>query len=256
MNSWIDSLRFDENGLIPAIVQEKETGEVLMLAYMNRESLLRTLETGMTHFWSRKRQRIWRKGETSGNFQKVEDIYYDCDEDALLVKVLQKDNACHTGHRTCFYRKAEKVAEADVGSGALSAAEGTAESAAEDTARGTPRGTLQRIEASHESGAGSSQSGGMAYPGEILVRLYEIVNDRRVNPRPGSYTSSLLLGGQDRVLKKIAEEAGEVMLASKNEDAAEIVREMADLWFHCVIALAYHGISPEEVFRELLRRRK
>lgn len=101
----IDDLKFDKNGLVPAIVQDYKSGEVLMLAYMNAESVKRTLESGKTCYWSRSRKEYWVKGKTSGNFQFVKDVYYDCDMDALLVKVEQKGVACHTGNRSCFYRK-------------------------------------------------------------------------------------------------------------------------------------------------------
>ncbi|NOZ68568.1 MAG: phosphoribosyl-AMP cyclohydrolase [Deferribacteres bacterium] len=106
----IPELRYNEQGLIPAIVQEINTGEVLMLAYMNETSLKKTIETGRTHFWSRSRQKLWMKGETSGNVQNVREILYDCDEDTLLVRVEQAgEGACHTGNRTCFYRSLHKA---------------------------------------------------------------------------------------------------------------------------------------------------
>ncbi|MCD5411785.1 phosphoribosyl-AMP cyclohydrolase [Thermodesulfovibrionales bacterium] len=102
----IPELKFDEKGLIPAIVQDINNGSVLMMAYMNKTSLGMTLETGFTHFWSRSRQKYWKKGETSGNMQQVEEILYDCDADTLLIKVKQHGTvACHTGNKTCFYRK-------------------------------------------------------------------------------------------------------------------------------------------------------
>jgi len=98
-------LKFDERGLIPAVVQEWKTGEVLMVAYMNKESLKRTVETGLTWYWSRSRQKFWQKGETSGNVQRVKEILYDCDQDTLLIQVDQTGPACHTGERTCFFRR-------------------------------------------------------------------------------------------------------------------------------------------------------
>ena len=101
----IDKLKFDEKGLIPAIVVEESTGQVLMLAYMNRESLKKTMETGYTWFWSRSRQELWNKGATSGHLQKVKELYADCDNDTLLVKVEQTGAACHTGHHSCFYKQ-------------------------------------------------------------------------------------------------------------------------------------------------------
>lgn len=105
MKKFLEKLKFDKNGLIPAIVQEVETNEVLMLAYMNEESLQATLETGKTHFWSRSRGKLWQKGATSGSEQIVHEILFDCDEDSLLIKVHQKGGACHTGYKSCFYRK-------------------------------------------------------------------------------------------------------------------------------------------------------
>lgn len=102
----IPQLKYDEKGLIPAIIQDKDTGDVLMMAYMNENSLRMTIETGFTHFWSRSRQKYWKKGETSGNVQEVKEIYYDCDADTILIKVIQRGGiACHTGNRTCFFRK-------------------------------------------------------------------------------------------------------------------------------------------------------
>lgn len=104
----IPELKYDDKGLIPAIVQDAENGDVLMLAYMNGESLRMTLDTGFTHFWSRSRQKYWKKGETSGHVQEAREIFYDCDADTLLVKVIQHGSACHTGNRTCFYRQIMK----------------------------------------------------------------------------------------------------------------------------------------------------
>ncbi len=106
----IPGLKYDSKGLIPAIIQDIESKEVLMLAYMNKKALEMTLETGFTHFWSRSRQKYWKKGETSGNVQEVKEILYDCDEDTLLIKVIQKgQGACHTGNRTCFFRSIIKT---------------------------------------------------------------------------------------------------------------------------------------------------
>ena len=108
MKKFIARLKFDKTGLIPAIIQDYKSGEVLMMAYMNRESLRRTISTGKTHFYSRSRKTLWLKGETSGHIQKVKEIRFDCDADCLLIKVEQKGGACHTGYRSCFYRKLDK----------------------------------------------------------------------------------------------------------------------------------------------------
>ena len=103
----IDNITFDEKGLVPAIIQDYENGQVLMLGYMNKETVQRTIESGRVHFWSRSRKKVWVKGETSGHTQDVKEIFVDCDMDAILIKVQQKVAACHTGYRTCFYRKVE-----------------------------------------------------------------------------------------------------------------------------------------------------
>lgn len=207
----IEEIRYDEKGLIPAIAQDAESGEVLMTAFMNREALERTLETRVAHYWSRSRGKIWKKGETSGHIQKVHEIRFDCDSDAILLKVHQDGVACHTGHRSCFYRAIgdEMTPRAD---------------AAADTSA-------------------------------LLDRLYEVIMERKLNPpAEKSYVASLFAKGQDSILKKIGEEAGEVIIASKNRKEEEIIYETADLWFHSLVALAYHGIQPGDVLKELGRR--
>jgi phosphoribosyl-AMP cyclohydrolase len=114
--AWVDSLKYDANGLIPAIIQDHKDNEVLMVAWMNRDSLLDTLKTGKTHFWSRSRKKYWMKGEESGNVQNVQSVYFDCDNDVLLFKVEQVGNAaCHTGHRSCFYMQATPDGLKDTG---------------------------------------------------------------------------------------------------------------------------------------------
>ncbi|HCX89387.1 MAG: phosphoribosyl-AMP cyclohydrolase [Deltaproteobacteria bacterium CG12_big_fil_rev_8_21_14_0_65_43_10] len=100
----VDEIKFDEKGLVPAIIQDYKNNEVLMLGYMNREAVSKTLESGKVHFWSRSRGKMWVKGEISGHTQRVMDIFFDCDMDTILVKVDQKVAACHTGYRSCFYR--------------------------------------------------------------------------------------------------------------------------------------------------------
>ncbi|MFC1807748.1 phosphoribosyl-AMP cyclohydrolase [Candidatus Omnitrophota bacterium] len=103
--SWIDRLKFDKDGLIPAIMQDYKNKDLLMVAYMNKEAIKKTLETKRCHFYSRSRKKLWLKGETSGHTQKVNSIFVDCDKDCLLIKIEQKGGACHTGYRSCFYRK-------------------------------------------------------------------------------------------------------------------------------------------------------
>ena len=204
----IKNLKYDNNGLIPVIVQDWKNGEVLMLAYMNENALKKTIETGFTHFWSRSRGKLWKKGETSGNEQIVKEINYDCDNDTLLVKVEQKGVACHTGNRTCFFGKLFESPKSEVRS---------------------PKS-------------------------ELIDKIYEVILDRKRNLREGSYVSSLFKNGRDKILKKIGEEASEVVIGSKNDKKEEIIYEIADLWFHTLVLLAYHDISPEDIYKELEKR--
>ena len=212
----ISKIKFDDKGLVPAIVQE-ESGQVLMLAYMNEESLQKTIETGYTHFFSRSRQTLWKKGETSGNVQQVKALYYDCDGDALLVVVHQTGVACHTGTYSCFGGR--------------------------------------RLDANDKLPAVVEQQ-----PPEnlslILYELYSVIKDRQRHPVEGSYTNYLFGAGQDKILKKVGEEAVETIIASKNGVEENILYEMGDLWYHCLVLLAFHGIKPENLFAELMKRRK
>ncbi len=212
----ISMVKFDEKGLVPAIVQE-ENGQVLMLAYMNKESLEKTLETGYTWFYSRSRQKLWQKGETSGNVQQVKEISYDCDGDTLLVRVHQTGVACHTGSYSCF--------------------------------------SGRRIGESNQELAVIPPTDEM-HLANILYDLYGVIQDRRLHPVDGSYTNYLFEKGQDKILKKVGEEAVETVIASKNMRKEDILYEMGDLWYHCLVLLAFHNIRPEELFAELMGRRK
>ncbi|MCD8199325.1 MAG: bifunctional phosphoribosyl-AMP cyclohydrolase/phosphoribosyl-ATP diphosphatase HisIE [Phascolarctobacterium sp.] len=204
-------IKFDEKGLVPAIVQDIRTGAVLMLAYMNGESLARTAETGYTWFWSRSRKELWNKGATSGNVQKVVSITYDCDGDALLVEVEQTGNACHTGAYSCFQNPLWRRDN-------------------------TPVPEMDGI------------------PG-ILAELYRVIQEKRENGGEKSYTKYLFMSGQDKILKKVGEEAAETIIASKNNSKDEVLYEMSDLWYHCLVLLAYHNITPGELLYELGGRR-
>lgn len=215
----LDDMKFDAQGLVPAIIQDVKTGTVLMLAYMNKEALAKTIETKVTWFFSRSRDRLWQKGETSGHVQKVQDIYYDCDADAVLVKVEQTGVACHEGAFSCFSRK---ISETEISTDKL-------------------------IDANKVYGQSVST---------ILHELYDVIGDRKSHPKEGSYTTYLFTKGQDKILKKVGEESAETIIASKNNSKEEILYEMADLWYHCLVLLAYHNISPSELLAELQGRRK
>ena len=205
----MDKVRFDERGLVPAVVQDALSGEVLMLAYMNRDSLEKTVTTGETHFWSRSRNELWHKGATSGHIQKVVGMSLDCDGDSILVRVLQTGVACHTGAYSCFFEKL-------VADGA-----------------GDPVGAL----------------------GEVLGAVARVVHQRNVERPEGSYTTKLLTGGLDRVLKKVGEEAGEVIIAAKNHDRAEITWEVADLLYHLLVMMEIEGVSLADIAGKLGERR-
>ena len=208
----IERIKFDANGLVPAVVQDAANGTVLMLAYMNRQSLEKTLATGTTWFYSRSRQELWNKGATSGHIQTVKEMFYDCDGDTLLVKVEQKGAACHEGTYSCFSRRFGEAESTLTERPALAAA-------------------------------------------EVLAELFAVLEDRRQNPQQGSYTSSLFAKGEDRILKKIGEEAAETIIAAKNHSQGEVIYEMADLWYHCMVLLAAHNIDFAALIAELGKRR-
>lgn len=212
----INTLKFDENGLIPAIVQDAFTSKVLMLAYMNKESLEISMQTGFTCFYSRSRQELWKKGATSSNVQEIQSINYDCDKDTLLIMVKQTGVACHTGSYSCFFNDAIYSRQLQ---------------------NNLPTPAAQNLP-------------------QILKDLYEIIVDRREHGDEKSYTKYLFVKGQDKILKKVGEEAAETIIASKNEDIQEIIYEMSDLWYHCLVLLAYHNITPEQLLNELSGRRK
>lgn len=197
----LDDLKYNEKGLIPAIVTDSRTGKVLMLAYMNRESLEITLNEGKTCFFSRSRNELWRKGATSGNVQEVVSISTDCDADTLLVSVIPAGPACHTGNETCFFNS-------------------IVENAAPFTIEG----------------------------------LMQLIIGRKTEKKEGSYTTYLFEKGRDKILKKVGEEATEVIIGGKADDKAETIYELADLMYHAMVLMADMGISTDDVIKELASR--
>ncbi|MBC7320819.1 bifunctional phosphoribosyl-AMP cyclohydrolase/phosphoribosyl-ATP diphosphatase HisIE [bacterium] len=212
----LERLNYNEEGLIPAIVQDISNGQVLMLAYMNKSSLQKTLQSGQTFFYSRSRKRLWRKGETSGHTQRVKEIIVDCDYDTLLVKVEQKGVACHTGNYSCFFRglydKSDNFSD------------------------------FQKQEQDSDI--------------NILDELAGVLEERKKEYIPNSYVCSLMHSPENKMPKKIAEEAAEVIIAIKDKDKKQIIYEMADLWFHTLVALAYYDIPYQDILDELKKRRK
>jgi len=205
----LETLIFKED-LIPAIIQDHQNKAVLMMAYMNKESLKLSLKTGETHFWSRSRKKLWHKGESSGHIQKIKSIHVDCDQDTLLIEVEQVVAACHTGERSCFFRSINSKGQ-----------------------------LIKRISRDE---------------GTVLEQLVNTIQERKDAPSAKSYTSQLMQGGIDRILKKVAEESGEFIIGAKNEDRKEIVHEAADLIYHLLVTLGYLNISFTEVETELSKR--
>ncbi|MEH7383017.1 bifunctional phosphoribosyl-AMP cyclohydrolase/phosphoribosyl-ATP diphosphatase HisIE [Bacillus sp. JJ1533] len=201
-------IKFDEKGLAPAIVQDAVSKEVLTLAYMNEESLRKSIDTRETWFYSRSRQELWHKGETSGNTQKIVDLKYDCDKDAILVLVEPAGPACHTGKYTCFNESLfgeEKV------------------------------GTSDRF--------------------AILNELEKIIAEREAEMPEGAYTTYLFDKGVDKILKKVGEEASEVIIAAKNREHEELKWEAADLIYHLLVLLREQKLPLDDVLSVLQKRR-
>ena len=220
----MDGIRFDQAGLVPAVIQDADRGAVLMVGSMNREALAATLDTGEVHFFSRSRQELWRKGETSGHRLEVVGIWLDCDGDALLVRARPQGPTCHTGERSCFFRP-------------LAAAAFPAES----VVAGDPR----------PPGDPMPMAGA---PEELrLAPLLAVLDRRRRERPPGSYTVTLL-DQTDTALRKLVEEAMEVALAVKNGDRDNLVWELADLFYHAAVVMTAEGVSAAEINAELASR--
>jgi phosphoribosyl-AMP cyclohydrolase / phosphoribosyl-ATP pyrophosphohydrolase len=241
-----DDVTFDSRGLVPAVIQEADTGELLMVAWMNREALDRTLATGLTHFWSRSRGELWRKGETSGHAQHVRGVYLDCDADTLLVQVHQDGVACHTGNRTCFFRE-------------LGAADFPSSSEREPVSRadgaGGDRSSSPAPATEPFAAEGGRTVAVRAHPAGMLGRLERIVEARKASAPPGSYVGKLLAKGEATICRKVGEEAVEVVTAALGgEGDRRLVEEIADLLFHTMVLLGARSIPLADVLEELARR--
>jgi len=203
----LSAIRFDDRGLVPAIAQDYSTGEVLMLAWMNAESIQLTEETGYATYFSRSRQKLWKKGETSGHTQRVITMRYDCDGDAILMQVEQVGPACHTGKRSCFHNDMIDIDEDDL--------------------------------------PGTSA---------IVQQVYDVIADRAVNPKEGSYTNYLLDKGVEKICKKVGEEASEAIIAAVKGSKTEVTYEAADLMYHLLVLMYQQGVKPDDLWDELKRR--
>ena len=204
----MSKIKFDEKGLVPAIAQDVKTGQVLMLAYMNAESLQMTLDSGYATYFSRSRQQLWRKGETSGHTQRVLEMRYDCDGDALLLTVEQEGPACHTGEISCFHNP---ILTADVDD--------------------------------------------LPPTADVVQQVYDVICDRKEHPREGSYTNYQLDKGVEKICKKVGEEASETIIAAMKRSKPEVCYEAADLVYHLLVLLFEQGVTPDDLWAELARRR-
>jgi len=212
----LDEISFDERGLVPCVVQDEATGEVLMLAYANAKALELTVETGEMHFYSRSREAIWRKGEESGATMAVRGLRYDCDGDAVLAIVAPAGNACHTGERSCFYRE-------------VGGAAGTERDA--PPAEGEPHRVVH----------------------EALPALERTLRSRAAERPAGSYTVELL-DNPTLIGEKVEEEAEEVVRAAREETDLRVAEEAADVIYHLAVLLASRGVPQAAVMEELNRR--
>ncbi len=212
MTEAIDRVDWEKSELLPVIVQDVTNSEVLMMAYMNREALELSLSTKVAHYFSRSKQRIWKKGESSGHIQTIHSFNIDCDNDTLLIKVTQEGVACHTGRRSCFFTELE--------SGEVNS----------------------HVEVNSEAMYG------------VIDTLYHTIQERKNADPETSWTAKLLSKGDNTILKKVVEEAGEFSFAYKDNDEAEMVYEAADLTYHMLVALAAKNISPDRIKQELARR--
>ena len=203
--SW-SQLKHNSDGLVPVIVQDYQTHEVLMLAYMNEEAFDHTIKTGRMTYYSRSRNELWEKGLTSGHFQYLKSLEMDCDNDTLLAKVYQVGAACHTGERSCFYTNIYK----------------------KDYKENNPH--------------------------KVFEEVYNVILDRKENPKEGSYTNYLFDKGIDKILKKVGEEATEIIIAAKNPIKEEIKYEISDFLYHVMVLMAEKGVSWEDITTELSRR--
>ena len=199
--------KLNEDGLIPVVTQNYKTGEVLMVAYMDREAFENTVKTGIMTYHSRSRNCMWVKGETSGNYQYVKSLTIDCDKDTILAKVAQIGPACHTGEQTCFH---------------------------------TPITGTEFDETN---------------PLEVFQSVYDKIVDRKENPKEGSYTNYLFDKGIDKILKKIGEEATELVIAAKNPNPEEIKYELSDFLYHAMVLMVERGVTWEDIIRELSDRK-
>ena len=203
---WID-FKLNSDGMVPVVVQDYRTLEVLMVAYMNEEAYNQTISTGKMTYYSRSRKQLWLKGETSGHFQYVKSLTADCDMDTILAKVSQVGAACHTGARSCFFNEITKKDYEEIDN-----------------------------------------------PLQVFQEVFDVIKDRKIHPKEGSYTNYLFDKGIDKILKKLGEEATEIVIAAKNPNANEVKYEISDFLYHMMVLMVEKDVSWEEITTELANR--
>jgi phosphoribosyl-ATP pyrophosphohydrolase/phosphoribosyl-AMP cyclohydrolase len=235
---WLDDVKFDAHGLIPAIAQDRETGRILMVAWMNKEALLLTAERQQGVYFSRSRQKIWHKGESSGHTQDVHEVRLDCDGDVIVLQITQKGGiACHTGRESCFYRVLTPEGWQIV-----------------DAVKINPE-AIYGSAAQHDHSLADQTAVNETM--DVLAQLGRIVQERKNADPSSSYVASLYHKGLNKILEKVGEEAFETVLAAKDAsetDTQDLIYETADLWFHAIVMLGQFNVPPQAVLDELSRR--
>lgn len=202
---WSD-FKLNSDNMLPVVVQDYKTNEVLMVAYMNEDAYDQTITTGKMTYWSRSRNELWVKGDTSGHYQYVKSLTADCDKDTLLAKVSQVGAACHTGNYSCFFNQILQKEYNDTN------------------------------------------------PLKVFEDVYAVIQDRKLHPKDGSYTNYLFDKGIDKILKKLGEEATEIVIAAKNPNVNEIKYEICDFLYHMMVLMVEKGVTWEEIMAELADR--
>lgn len=264
-NAWLDSVNFNKDGLIPAIAQDADSGRVLMVAWMNREALQLTADTKTAVYFSRSRQQLWHKGETSGHTQIVHEIRLDCDADVIVLQITQIGGiACHTGRESCFYQRLELSGDAPTWQAVDEVLKDPKEIYSHSDEQNTAQIKTQKT---------SNLSQESALKNSILQQLDAVLSERKHAAADSSYVASLYARGLNKILEKVGEEAVEAIIAAKDlavcqnkdnnkndhgddfaEARHELIYEVADVWFHTLVGLAWFDISSDEVTHELGRR--
>lgn len=270
--SWLDEIAFNADGLVPAIAQDKATGEILMMAWMNRESLQLTAQSNTAVYFSRSRGKLWHKGETSGHTQIVHDLYLDCDADVIVLTVTQIGGiACHTGRKSCFYRKL------DLGSDSPSWETVAPVIKDPNEIYGTTSATSTNAIIETTETVSEAATTAQVEASTVLKQLDAVLAERKQANADTSYVASLYAKGLNKILEKVGEEAVESIIAAKDLATAsntskavvgndqqidsehqdfidDLIYEVADVWFHTVVTLAWFNIESDRVLAELARR--